>query len=190
MLLAGEAKDVPEAVQKVATYQPDLAILDLTLKTSSGFGLIKNLVTQFPVLRILVLSIHDENLFAERVLQMGARGYLMKEEPAERVLLAIRTILAGEIYLSEQMRNRLIVHWAAGRKKLEVSPFEHLTDRELEVFHLIGQGCSNAQIASQFQVRLRTIQSYRDSIKTKLNLKHSTELVQQAVCSLRIGAAA
>jgi DNA-binding NarL/FixJ family response regulator len=127
-----------------------------------------------------VLSMHDESLYAERALRAGALGYIMKEEASEQVLLGIRRVLAGEIFLSERMKAKMLQQMASGRAKTVASPIELLTDRELEVFRLIGEGRSTRQIAVQLHLSVRTVEAYREYIKAKLSLKNSTELVQHA----------
>jgi DNA-binding NarL/FixJ family response regulator len=180
LIICGEAEDAGKAFEAVATLQPDIAMVDISLKGSNGIELIKNLKARYPNLPILVLSMHDESLYAERALRAGSLGYIMKEEASEQVLAAIRKVLTGEIFLSDKMKTRMLQCLANGRTKVVTSPIEHLTDRELEVFRLIGEGRSTRQIAGQLHLSVRTVEAYREYIKTKLNLKNSTELVQHA----------
>jgi DNA-binding NarL/FixJ family response regulator len=154
--------------------------VDISLRTGNGIELIKNLKARYPDLPTLVLSMHDESLYAERALRAGSLGYIMKEEAIEKVIVAIRQVRNGDIFLSEKMKSRMLQQMAFGRNKVIASPLEHLTDRELEVFRLIGEGHSTRQIAGQLHLSVRTVEAYREYIKTKLNLRNATELVQHA----------
>lgn len=180
MLVCGECEDAPHGFDAVGQLSPDVVVIDISLKGSNGIELLKNLKARYAELPMLVLSMHDETLYAERALRAGARGYVMKEEAIEQVLVAIRKVLAGEIFLSERMKCRMLQHLAGGRGKVVSSPIELLTDRELEVFRLIGEGHSTRQIAGELHLSVRTIEAYREYIKTKLNLKNATELAQHA----------
>jgi len=180
MMVCGEAEDGPTAFDLVGTLMPDVAVIDISLKGSNGIELIKNLKARYPELPTLVLSMHEESLYAERALRAGSLGYIMKEEAIEQVLVAIRRALAGDIFLSEKMKSKMLQQMASGRGKVISSPIEQLTDRELEVFCLIGEGCSTRQIAGQLHLSVRTVEAYREYIKTKLGLKNATELVQHA----------
>jgi len=180
MMVCGEAEDAAKAFDAVDTLQPDICIIDVSLKGSNGIELIKNLKARLPDLPMLVLSMHDETLYAERALRAGSLGYIMKEEAIEQVLVAIRKVLAGEIFLSEKMKSRMLQNMAQGKGKVVSSPIEQLTDRELEVFRLIGEGHSTRQIAGELHLSVRTVEAYREYIKAKLNLKNATELVQHA----------
>ena len=180
MMVCGEAEDGAKAFDLAGTLQPDIAVVDISLKGSNGIELIKNLKARYPALPTLVLSMHDESLYAERALRAGSRGYLMKEEVVEQVVVAIRRALVGEIFLSEKMKSKMLQQMADGKGKGVSSPIEKLTDRELEVFRLIGEGHSTRQIAGQLHLSVRTVEAYREYIKGKLNLKNATELVQHA----------
>lgn len=180
MAVCGEAEDAPKAFEAVSTLQPDVAVVDISLKGGNGIELIKNVKARFPDLPILVLSMHDESLYAERALRAGGLGYIMKEEAIEQVLAGIRRVLVGEIFLSDKMKAKMLQQLANGKAKAFVSPIEHLTDRELEVFRLIGEGRSTRQIATELHLSVRTVEAYREYIKGKLNLKNATELVQHA----------
>src|SRR6266516_1037712 len=180
MMVCGEAEDGPTAFDLVGTLMPDVAVIDISLKGSNGIELIKNLKARYPELPTLVLSMHEESLYAERALRAGSLGYVMKEEAIEQVLVAIRRVLAGEIFLSDKMKGKMLQQLATGRAKTVMSPIEALTDRELEVFRLIGEGHSTRQIAGELHLSIRTVEAYREYIKAKLNLKNSTELVQHA----------
>jgi DNA-binding NarL/FixJ family response regulator len=161
--------------------KPDAAIVDISLKGASGLELLKNIKVQFPELKVLVLSMHDETLYAERALRAGASGYIMKQEASEQVLTALRKILTGEIYLSENMNSKLMHQFFNNRGTPLGSEMERLSDRELEVFGLIGQGRGTRQIAEQLHLSVKTIESHRAHIKEKLNLKNATELVHRAI---------
>src|SRR5437773_384805 len=181
MTVCGEAEDAPKAFEAVSTLQPDVAVVDISLKGGNGIELIKNVKARYPDLPILVLSMHDESLYAERALRAGSLGYIMKEEAIEHVLVAIRRVLCGEIFLSDKMKSKMLQQLTAGgRNKTVTSPIENLTDRELEVFRMIGEGRSTRQIAGELHLSVRTVEAYREYIKGKLNLKNSTELVQHA----------
>lgn len=180
MTVCGEAEDAPKAFEAVSTLHPDVAVVDISLKGGNGIELIKNVKARFPDLPILVLSMHDESLYAERALRAGGLGYIMKEEAIEQVLIGIRRVLIGEIFLSDKMKAKMLQQLANGKAKAFVSPIEHLTDRELEVFRLIGEGRSTRQIAGELHLSVRTVEAYREYIKGKLNLKNATELVQHA----------
>lgn len=180
MMICGEAEDGATAFDLVGTLNPDIAVIDISLKGSNGIELVKNLKARYPELPTMVLSMHDESLYAERALRAGSLGYIMKEEAIEQVLVAIRKVLQGEIFLSEKMKSKMLQQMASGKGKVITSPIEQLTDRELEVFRLIGEGCSTRQIAGQLHLSVRTVEAYREYIKSKLNLKNATELVQHA----------
>jgi DNA-binding NarL/FixJ family response regulator len=181
MTVCGEAEDAGKGFELVGTLQPDVAVIDVSLKTGNGIELVKNIKARYPELPILVLSMHDESLYAERALRAGSLGYIMKEEATEQVLVAIRRVLNGEIFLSEKMKSRMLQQiTSGGRNKVVASPIENLTDRELEVFRLIGEGRSTRQIAAELHLSVRTVEAYREYIKSKLNLRNATELVQHA----------
>ncbi|MBM4018293.1 MAG: response regulator transcription factor [Planctomycetes bacterium] len=178
--VCGQAESAAEALRAIAATAPDAAIVDLSLKGSSGLELLKDIKVRHPRLPVLVLSVFDEAMYAERALRAGARGYMMKEEAAEKVLTAVRRILAGQIYLSDTMAARLL-HNLVGGRPAAGSPAERLSDRELEVFGLIGQGYGNTDIAHKLHLSPKTVETYRGHIKVKLNLTSSTELLQHAI---------
>ena len=180
MQVCGEAEDGPKGFDLVAKLNPDVAVIDVSLKGGNGIELIKNLKASHPNLPMLVLSMHDETLYAERALRAGSRGYIMKEEAIEQVLVGIRKVIAGEIFLSDRMKNRMLQQMAGNKGKVASSPIELLTDRELEVFRLIGEGHSTRQIAGELHLSVRTVEAYREYIKEKLNLKNAIELAQHA----------
>ena len=179
--VCGEAEDRFRAMEKIAVTRPHLAIVDLTLKGSHGMELIKDIRNQYPDLAILVVSMHDEMLHAERVIRAGAHGYITKQEATRKIMLAIRTVLNGDIYLSEKMAAQ-IAATAVGRAQTRPSlPVDSLSDRELCVFEMIGQGRSTRQIADELHLDMRTIETYRARIKEKLNLKDANDLLQHAI---------
>jgi len=182
MTVGCEAEDAAGALKMLADSPPDLAVIDISLKDSNGIELIEDLSTRVPDLPILVLSMHDESFYAERVLRAGARGYITKSEASETVITAIRTILAGDIYLSQRMASRMVAKFVDGRTKSTTGkPEERLTNRELEVFELIGEGVGTKDIAARLHLSPKTIESHRENIKRKLKLKSATELLQHAV---------
>jgi DNA-binding NarL/FixJ family response regulator len=180
MTVCGEAEEAPKGFEAVGTLKPDVAVVDISLKGGNGLELIKNIKASYPALPVLVLSMHDESLYAERALRAGSLGYIMKEEAAETVLVAIRKVLKGEVVLSDKMQARLLHQLVNGRLKQGGSPIDSLSDRELEVFRMIGEGRSTRQIAEELHLSVRTVEAYREYIKEKLNLKNATELVQHA----------
>jgi DNA-binding NarL/FixJ family response regulator len=181
LIVCGQAEEPARALDAIGTLKPDLLIIDLTLKGIDGIELIKTVATGFARLPVLVFSVFDEALYAERALRAGARGYVMKREPTEKVILAIRRVLSGEIYVSERMAKKLLHKYFDRRQTIRGSPIERLSDRELSVFRLIGQGLGTRQIAEQLHLSVKTIESHRAHIMEKLNLKSATELVQYAI---------
>jgi DNA-binding NarL/FixJ family response regulator len=184
MEVCGEAEDAQQAIELIRNTSPDLAIVDITLKGSSGLELIKNvraLPTRVPV---LVLSMHDESLYAERALRSGATGYITKHESAENVLLAIRRVLAGEVYLSGTLTSAFLKGLTAGLKSTS-QPLDRLTDRELEILELIGRGHATRQIAETLQLGVATVDTYRARIKEKMNFRSGTELQHFAIRWMR-----
>lgn len=181
LTVCGEAEDAAGALKMIAETGPDLAVVDISLKDSSGIELIKDLKIRFPELLVLVLSMHDESFYAERVLRAGARGYVTKEEATESVIVAIRKLLDGEIYLSEKMASKMLSKFVDGPSEVGGLPVDRLTDRELEVFELIGRGIRTRQIAENLHLSVKTIESHRENIKRKLKLDNATELLQHAV---------
>jgi DNA-binding NarL/FixJ family response regulator len=181
MRVIGSSDDWHVALEQVKKIAPDLIILDVTLKDANGIEVLKNLKIHVPHIKILMLSMHDENLYAMRSLKAGAQGYIMKQEAVEKVLGAMRQVLAGEVYLSETMSKRTMFQLLGRGGSRTGSPLEDLSDRELEVFTLIGQGCTTRQIAEKLHLSIKTVETHRAHIKEKLNLKNSTELVQHAI---------
>lgn len=181
LIVCGEAESVPQAIATIFSTQPDVAVVDLSLKDSSGIELIKQLKQTYPQITVLVLSMHDESLYAERALRAGARGYIMKRETTKKIADAIRQVLEGKLYVSKKvatgMAEKLIGNWPA----VTESPMMLLSDRELEIFQLLGQGLETKQIAGNLRISLKTVQAYCDRIKEKLNLSGATELRCEAV---------
>jgi DNA-binding NarL/FixJ family response regulator len=181
MAVCGEAEDTQEALKLIEETQPDIVIADITLKSTHGLELVKDLQARHPAMPVLVLSMHDESLYAERVLRAGARGYITKQEATKRILLAIRQVLGGQIYISEKMASRMVHKMVLGRSEEQRSPIERLTDRELEVFQLIGRGQGTRRIAEELHLGIKTVESYRARIKEKLKLEDGTQLLQHAI---------
>jgi DNA-binding NarL/FixJ family response regulator len=177
--ICAEAESAAAALDRAKRQTPDLALVDLSLAQGTGLDLLRSLRELAPGLPILVLSMHDETLFAERVLRAGARGYIMKREAITGLVGAIRQVLSGRVYLSENMAQSVLERLAHERPASE-NPVANLTDRELEVLDLIGRGRSTAAIAEQLRVSVKTIETYRSNIKTKLNLKDATDLIRFA----------
>jgi DNA-binding NarL/FixJ family response regulator len=180
MSVCGQFEEANAAFEAIPSIKPDVAIVDITLKGVNGLELIKNIRAHYPKLRMLVLSMHDEALYAERVLRAGAVGYIMKQEASEKVLEAVRRVMNGEIYLSHRMGAQLM-HQLIGGRTSTGSLIERLSDRELEVFGLIGRGHGTRQIAEQLHLSVKTIESHRAHIKEKMDLKNATELVHRAI---------
>jgi DNA-binding NarL/FixJ family response regulator len=176
----GEAEDGRKALADIRSIRPDLLIIDISLAGMDGLELVKHVHSFEPTIPVLIVSMHDETLYAERALRAGARGYVMKQEPTERILLAIRRVLAGETYVSDKMASIMLNEFLGGASAVR-SPLERLSDRELEVFRLIGKGLGTRQIAEKLHLSIKTIESYRAHIKEKLRLKDGAQLVQQAV---------
>lgn len=181
LAVCGEAADAPEALEKILKQPPDIVIADISLKNSHGVTLVKDVKAQLPDLPVLVLSMHDESLYAERVLRAGAMGYITKQEATRNIMRAIRQVLKGEIYVSETMASRMVHKLVSGRAQEQRSPIERLTDRELEVFQLIGRGLGTRKIADELHLGIKTVESYRARIKDKLSLDDGTQLLQQAI---------
>ena len=179
--VCGEAEDREQALAVAKATKPHLAIIDLTLKNSNGMELIKDLREQHPEVQILVLSMHDETIHAERAIRAGARGYITKQEATTKVMVAIRQILNGEIYWSERAAARVASKIAGPATAVSGSPVDCLTDRELQVFEMIGGGRSTRQISAALHIDVSTVETYRARIKEKLNLKDSLALLQFAI---------
>lgn len=180
LVVCGEADDGAQALEQIEKLRPDLALVDITLRSTNGLELIKDLRIRVPALSILVISMHDESLYAERVLRAGGRGYVMKQEGGKKLMEAIRQVLSGKTYVSEKISARILDHFS-GRPGESSSPVERLTDREFEVFQLIGQGLGTKQIADKLRVSAKTIEVHRVNVKQKLNVGTAPELIRFAV---------
>jgi DNA-binding NarL/FixJ family response regulator len=181
LAVCGQMPDAAGALRAVAELQPDLVTVDISLEGGNGIELIKILKAKYEDLPILVISMHDESLYAERALRAGAQGYVMKNEPARTVKAAILKVLGGEIFLSEKMSSSVLAKIMRGKSERPVSPIEQLSDRELEVFEMLGRGKPTRQIAEELNLTIPTIHSFRNRIKEKLQLKNSTEMMLHAM---------
>lgn len=179
--VCGEAASATQAIDLVSQTNPDVVVIDITLEDGDGIELIKDIRTRFEHVKMLVSSMHDESLYAERALRAGAMGYISKEASREEFLEAIREILKGRIAVSAAISNRMLKRATGSKQPDDRSPIETLSDRELTVFEFIGQGLSTRQIAEKLFLSVKTIETYREHIKAKLNIKTSTELVRHAV---------
>jgi len=179
--VCGEAADASEALRLIPELKPELVLVDISLGGASGIDLIRAIKTDYDELPVLVISMHDESLYAERSLRAGAMGYVMKHEPGKTVKNAIHKVLRGEIYLSDRMSSTVISKFMRGQPERPASPLELLSDRELEVFRMLGQGKGARQIAQDLNVTIATVNSFRNRIKEKLHLKSSTEVMLQAI---------
>ena len=178
--MCAEADTAAQAMTVLAGAKVDLVLLDISLPDKNGLEVIKDIQEQKAGVPILVVSMHDEALYAERVLRAGARGYIMKQEGGKRFLQAIRQVLTGQIYVSEKMSARILEIFSGHRMEAS-SPIERLTDREFEVFHLIGQGRNTKDIAHHLRLSIKTVEAHRVNIKQKLNMKTATDLMRYAV---------
>jgi DNA-binding NarL/FixJ family response regulator len=181
MEVCGEAASVDEAIAQVKATNPDLIIVDIALAESHGIDLIKDVKARFPKIKMLVVSAHDESLYAERALRAGAHGYINKREVQEKVVDAMRSVLEGQRYLSAKMTQQLVGQAIGSKDSTESDPIQRLSDRELEIFHLIGQGKTTGAIARQLHRSVHTIDTHREKIRHKLGVKTGTELMQRAV---------
>jgi DNA-binding NarL/FixJ family response regulator len=181
LVVCGESPDANEAMVLIRTTKPDIVLADISLPGKSGLEFIKDVRAQHPSLSVLVLSMHDESLYAERVLRAGARGYVMKQEGGRKVVQAIHQILGGQMFVSERMSTKILEIFSGRRGKTTSSPVELLTDREFEVFQLIGKGLATSKIAEQLHLSVKTIEVHRLHIKEKLKVNTAPELIRFAV---------
>jgi DNA-binding NarL/FixJ family response regulator len=179
--MCGEAGNAAEAMQQLPGFKPDLVLTDITMPGKGGIEFIKDLLALHPALPVLVVSMHDENIYAERVLRAGARGYIMKEAGGENLLAAIRQVLNGQVYVSPGISAKILDSFSARKPRGSSSPIEKLSDREFEIFQLIGQGKSTRDIALQLHLSPKTVEVHRGHIRDKLGLKDSVSLVHNAV---------
>jgi DNA-binding NarL/FixJ family response regulator len=179
--VCGEAADVREARAALPQALPDIVILDLSLRDSDGLELIKDIRSKYRQLPVLVLSMHDESIYAERLLSAGANGYIMKQAAADQLLVAVRRVLAGGIYVSEHVGASMIERFAATGRQQSANPIDRLSNRELQVLNFIGRGKSTREVAESLNLSVKTVESHRQRIKKKLNLQTSPQLVQFAV---------
>jgi len=181
MQVCGEAEEAHAAMQAIAHLRPDIMILDISLNGPDGIELLKNIRATDPDLPVLVLSMHDEAIYAERALRARANGYIMKQEATEKVLVAVRRILSGEVYLSERMSNKMLQQYIGGAPNMIESRIASLSDRELEVFRRIGEGRATREIAEELHLSVKTVETYQAHIKDKLALRSGRELIQHAI---------
>ena len=179
LMVCGEADSGPAALQKILALKPDAAIVDLTLKSGSGLELIKQVRTQLPKLKLLVFTMRDEGIYAERALRAGADGYITKEEGTEKAIQAIRQLMQGKRYLSEKVAEKMMDNLVGNTAGAE-GTVESLSDRELEVLELLGNGLGSREIAEKLHLSIKTVESHREHMKTKLGLARATELVSYA----------
>jgi DNA-binding NarL/FixJ family response regulator len=180
MEVCGEASGVEEAFQQVIANRPDVAVIDLSLASGHGLELIEQISNHDKSIKMLVSSMHDESIYAERVLRCGASGYINKKESPEKIIDAIRDVLKGEIYVSPQVADQLLRRVRSGQTP-DTDPIATLTNRELEVFELIGKGLTMKQIAQKLEISQKTVEAHRDGIKGKLNLRNSLEVTRRAL---------
>jgi DNA-binding NarL/FixJ family response regulator len=181
LIVCGEAEDSAQAIAGIAKTGPDVALIDISLKNESGLELVKNLESQFPFVALIVLSMHDEALYAERALRAGARGYVMKRETTKNVLASIRRVLEGGVYVSERVVDSMARNLSSSHKASASSPVERLSDRELEIFRLLGQGRTTSQIAEDLHLSLKTVQAYCARAKEKFGVNSLGELLRAAI---------
>jgi DNA-binding NarL/FixJ family response regulator len=181
LVVCGEAEEMHTAMQEILTTHPDIVVVDISLSGPDGLELLKSIRTRHPHLPVLILSMHDESIYAERALRAGANGYIMKQEATEKVLEALRRIVNREIYVSDRVANKMLQQYIGGNAVAQRSPVADLTDRELEVFRLIGDGHSTRQIAEELRLSVKTVESYQAHIKEKLSLRSARELMQHAI---------
>ncbi|MDI1312293.1 response regulator transcription factor [Prosthecobacter sp.] len=180
--VCGHVCSAAQALSSVEALKPDMLIVDISIQGTNGIELIKTIRAQHPAMRALMLSSHDENLYAERALRAGARGYIMKAESSEKVIEAIRRVLSGDLYLSEAIGGRLLDTFLNGRaSQTGTSAVEQLSDRELEIFRALGEGRTTREIAETLFLSVKTVETHRSHIKEKLNVQTAPELIRTAV---------
>lgn len=179
--VCGEADTARQALTAISTQKPDLVLADISLPDKNGLELIKDLQAMHPGLPVLVVSMHDESLYAERVLRAGGRGYIMKQEGGKKLMEAIRQILSGQIYVSEKMSAKILEIFSGRRSQASGSPLEQLSDREFEVFQLVGEGKTTREVADHLHLSVKTVEVHRANIRRKLKLASGTDVVHQAI---------
>jgi DNA-binding NarL/FixJ family response regulator len=184
--ICGEADSVSSAMEVIARTQPKLVLVDMSLKDSDGLELLRRIAAEFPDVLTLVLSMYDESVYAERALRAGARGYVRKIDVAGKILIAIRRVLAGDVYVNDEIASTLLNRLSSGKRAESKAPIERLSDRELQVVRAIGQGLSNREIAQQLFISVKTVESHREHIKEKLRLGSSGELLRYAIEFARV----
>jgi DNA-binding NarL/FixJ family response regulator len=180
LIVCGEEENASRALTAIETLKPNLVIADISLKDSSGLELMRNIKAQYTGLPVLVVSTHDESIYAEIAFRAGALGYLMKQEALDKILPAIRRVLSGAIYVSDSLAAKMLQQQVRGQKDVHDSPIKQLSDREMEVFQLIGQWKKTSEIAQELHLSIKTIEYYREQIKRKLDLKSASELTHYA----------
>jgi DNA-binding NarL/FixJ family response regulator len=181
LMVCAEAGDSAQAMAGIVKARPHVALIDISLKNESGLELVKDLASQFPEVALVVLSMHDEALYAERALRAGARGYVMKREASKNVLASIRRVLEGGVYVSERIASKITLRLTSSREALASTPVERLSDRELEIFRLLGQGRTTSEIASDLNLSLKTVQAYCARAKEKFGVTSLVELLRAAL---------
>jgi DNA-binding NarL/FixJ family response regulator len=181
LTVCGEAEEAQTAMHAISQSQPDIMIVDISLNGPDGLDLLKNIRSSYPALPVLILSMHDEATYAERALRARANGYIMKHEATEKVLIAVRRILNGEIYLSDRIANKMLQQYIGGASTALQTRLSTLSDRELEVFRSIGEGRSTRQIADELHLSVKTVETYQAHLKEKLALRSGRELIQHAI---------
>ena len=181
LVVCGEAEDSAQAIARIVKTRPHVALIDISLKNESGLELVKHLRNQFPHIALIVLSMHDEALYAQRALRAGAHGYIMKREATKKVLASLRRVLEGGFYVSERVANKMALQATATREAVDRSPIERLSDRELEIFRLLGQGRSTSQIASDLNLSVKTVQAYCARAKEKFGVTSLVDLLRAAI---------
>jgi DNA-binding NarL/FixJ family response regulator len=180
LIVCGEQEDARKAMDAITKLNPDLIVVDLSLRDSSGLELIRNLKAQYPGKPVLVVSVHDESIYAEIAFRAGALGYLMKQEALEKIIPAVRRVLAGNVYVSDAQAAKMLQQQVRGNTDVQQPAIKSLSDREVEVFHLIGTWKKTKEIAGELHLSVKTVEYYREQIKRKLNLKDAAELTQYA----------
>lgn len=180
LVVCGEEEDASKALDAINALKPDLVIADISLKDSSGLELMRNIKAQYPRLPILVVSVHDESIYAELAFRAGATGYLMKQEALDRIPTAIRRVLEGSVYVSDALAARMLQQRVRGQVDVQDTPVKSLSDRELEVFQMIGRWKKTKEIAQELHLSVKTVEYYREQIKRKLSLRDASELAQHA----------